>query len=342
MDRPVLFLARSWHGAGGMQRLNRDVVEHSLRRIGERFHEEHPAGPSWPALVSFCVRSMLAAYRLRGAGPSIHASDVATLPLALVCSLISRGSLGTTACGLDVIWPKQWYQAVIRFCLRRCHRVICISAATAEEVRGRGVDERRITIIPCGIDSSSCPLNVQRDPHLMVTVGRLVSRKGVAWFIEHVFPSLLRGDPELRYVVIGRGPEEVHIRHLIHRLELDGSVSLWTDVSDEVRASFLDAATVCVVPNIPVSGDMEGFGIVCIEAGERGLQTAAAELEGLTDAVINGATGRLFKAGDAASCIQILRRMLKDPINPVAVRSSTIDRFSWDNVIPLYLDAFNH
>ena len=341
MDRPVLFLARSWHGAGGMQRLNRDVAAQFLNLRGGRFHEIHPASRSLVVLCAFCIRSMIAAYRLRGHRPYVHASDVATLPLALVCARISRGIPGTTACGLDVIWPKRWYQALIRFCLQRCDRVICISAATAREVQHRGVDDSRIAVIPCGIDPSSNPLNGQRDPHLIVTVGRLVRRKGVAWFIEHVFPSLLRDDPALRYVVVGRGPEEAHIRHLIHRLKLDDSVSLWTDVSDEAHTALLDAAAVFVAPNIPVPGDMEGFGIVCIEAGERGLQTVAADLEGLTDAVIDGTTGQLFPAEDASGCMETVRRMLDKPMNPDTVRSATVDRFSWSRIIPLYDDVFS-
>ncbi len=341
MQRPVLFLARSWHGHGGMQRLNRDVVGHMAKERGNSFRAVYPAGRSFTDLFGFCLRSIAAAWTLRGRGVRVHTGDAAALPLGIVCKWMSRGSLSTTACGLDVIYPRHWYQSMLRFCLPRCVHVLCISDVTAEEIRQRGIATEKITVIPCGIDASDTQLYTKRDPHLLVTVGRLVRRKGVSWFLEHVFPRLLVKNPQLRYVIVGDGQEKERIESIITQLHLDDAVSIWPNASDETRQSILDTASVFIAPNIRVRGDMEGFGIVCVEAGERGLQTAAARIEGLQDAVIDRQSGRLFAQKNVDDCIGILTEMLRHPLDPQHVRTATLNRFSWNRIIPLYNDVFD-
>jgi glycosyltransferase involved in cell wall biosynthesis len=337
----VLFLARSWHGYGGMQRLNRDVVGHMAATRGDSFKAIYPKGRSIIDLFLFCIQSMTAAWTMRGRDVRIHTGDAAALPLGILCAWIAKGSLSTTACGLDVIYTNSWYQSTLQFCLRRCARVLCISDATADEVRQRGVSAEKIVVIPCGIDATDAPSQIQRDPHLLVTVGRLVRRKGVVWFLEHVFPRLLTDHPQLKYVIIGNGPEKERIESIITRLHLDDAVSVWPHASDETRQSILDTGSVFIAPNIHVDGDMEGFGIVCLEAGERGLQVAAANIEGLSDAIIDNQTGRLFTSGNTDDCIRMIDEMLKHPLDPTTVQQATLHHFSWNRLIPLYNDVFD-
>jgi glycosyltransferase involved in cell wall biosynthesis len=341
MQRPVLFLARSWHGHGGMQRLNRDVTGYLLQDRGSSFQVFHPKSRSVFSSMSFCVRSMIAAFKLRRRSARIHVADAAGLPLGVICRWLSGGVLSATVCGLDVVYPKRWYQMMLRFCLERCDKVICISDATAEEVHKRGIVAEKITVIPCGIHPEDRSASSTRDPQLLVTVGRLVPRKGVAWFVEHVFPRLLATNPDLHYIIIGDGPEHRKIALIIDRLHLSDSVSIWTDASDDVCKSVLDTASLFVAPNIHIDGDMEGFGIVCLEAGERGLQIAAANIEGLKDAVIDGQTGRFFESENADDCVRVIGEMLRQPLDPSVVRTVTLDHFSWEQIIPLYHDVFD-
>jgi phosphatidyl-myo-inositol dimannoside synthase len=339
MDRPVLFIARSWLGHGGMQRLNRDVARHAGGgRSG--FVCVHPSGRSVWAWGSFCVRSALAALHLRGKNGRVHVADAAALPLGLLCAWCAGSRLSVTACGLDVVYPKRWYQMLLRFCLRRCDQVVCISHATAEEVRKRGVTGGRITVIPCGIDPLPATES-ERVPLLLVTVGRLVPRKGVAWFLEHVFPLLQLTYPGIRYVIAGDGPERPRIMSLLKRLHLGDAVTLLSGLSDEQRTELLHTASVFVAPNIPVRGDMEGFGIVCLEAAASGLPVAAARIEGLQDAVIDGKTGAFFAPGDTEGCVRIIGQLLDRPLPSATVRSAVLDRFSWSRLVPQYYDVFD-
>ena len=72
-------------------------------------------------------------------------------------------------------------------------------------------------------------------------------------------------------------------------------------------------ADVFVQPNIPVPGDMEGFGLVAIEAAMQGSLVVASSLEGLIDAVDDGVTGELLPAQDATAWRTHLEELLADP-----------------------------
>src|SRR5690606_17147096 len=98
-----------------------------------------------------------------------------------------------------------------------------------------------------------------------------------------------------------------------------------------------------VMPNIPVPGDMEGFGVVMLEAGLCGLPILAADLEGIRDVVRDGENGMLLPAGDADAFARAIESFRHNPGRlEAASRSSvqaTLSRFSWEVVVEQYLEA---
>jgi glycosyltransferase involved in cell wall biosynthesis len=83
-------------------------------------------------------------------------------------------------------------------------------------------------------------------------------------------------------------------------------------VDDVRRDELMAGADLFVQPNVAVLGDMEGFGLVAIEAAMRGTVVVASDLEGLSDAVQDGVTGDLVASGDAEAWIAHLGRLLED------------------------------
>lgn len=340
MQRPVLFLARSWHGYGGMQRLNHDVV-HCVGSTRSSFLCLHPTHRSFQSFLSFCTRSVLTAWHWRGRNARIHLSDCVLLPLGILCAWISNATLSVTACGLDVVYKNYVYQRIVRWGLKHVDHVICISDATAVEVYKRGVSRDVVSVIPCGISVDATFVEKDRSPFLLVTVGRLIQRKGIAWFIEFVFPSLHQLYPQIQYCIIGNGPERQHIHSLIRKNALQHSVTLLDNASDDVCKEILERAQLFIAPNISVPGDMEGFGIVCIEASGAGLPVIAAQLEGLESAVLSEKTGRFFRAGDAEDCMQTIVHMIEAPLVSGDVYQATRSHFAWTRLTPLYNNVFD-
>jgi phosphatidylinositol alpha-1,6-mannosyltransferase len=90
------------------------------------------------------------------------------------------------------------------------------------------------------------------------------------------------------------------------------------------------------MPNITVHGDMEGFGIVVVEAGSCGLPVVASNTQGIRDAVIEGKTGYLVAEGDAAQFRDVICRMNLDRN---AIRTHVDRKFNWSKIYSKYQDV---
>ena len=97
------------------------------------------------------------------------------------------------------------------------------------------------------------------------------------------------------------------------------------------------------MPNIPVAGDMEGFGVVMLEAGLSGLPTIASRLEGITDVIREGENGHLLASGDAWGFSEAIMRYYHDGagLSEARERASryVADHFSWHAVADRYVTA---
>lgn len=336
-DRQILFIARSWHGVGGMQRLNRDLCRELAKHFGSSFTCVYPTRPGFFSLCVFIVESFFRGIKAH----HVHLSDASLLPLAGLIRLCSRARITATACGLDVTYRAAWYQWMLQKMLHLPQAIICISHATAQEVKQRCAEQERTMVIPCGIYATTAPLRPAADPPFLLSVGRLIPRKGIAWFLQNVFPFLLKEYPGLRYIIVGDGPERSHIASIIRSMKLEKNVELHRHCGNEERDRYLSSATAFVMPNIPIAGDMEGFGIVCLEAAQYGTPVVAARMEGLTDSVVEGKTGVFFPALDALECRSAVTQMLEDPLDRATVARTVYEQYDWSVILPRYIDVLS-
>ncbi len=179
------------------------------------------------------------------------------------------------------------------------------------------------------------------DKKLLYTSGRLIRRKGVLWFIEKVLPEVIKRHPEVIYLVVGKGPDQDSIEAKIREHHLEDYVRLLGYVSDELRNLLYNAADCFVMPNIPVENDMEGLGLVAMEATSCGTIVIGSDLEGIHDAVIEGRTGYLLPTMDAAAYIKQIDIELRGrTISRDIVRSNSLTAYSWDKTADNYLNIF--
>jgi len=243
----------------------------------------------------------------------------------------------TMIMGLDVTYRNRFYRALVHPPLRSAARVIAISAATAGQAREFGVPADRIVVLRLGVQRPAAGmvsrpearaavrrrLSLADDEVVLLTLGRLVRRKGVRWFTEFVLPRL---GEHVHYVVAGAGPEEELIRATADAAGVSARLHLLGRVTDGMREELLAGADVFLQPNIPVPGDIEGFGLVTVEAAMRGTPVVAAKLEGIQDAVVNSRTGILLPPADAEAWVSELTGLLRAPLDLLALG----DRFRTD------------
>jgi phosphatidylinositol alpha-1,6-mannosyltransferase len=283
----------------------------------------------------------LAAAR-RGSTPRIHLCDGLLAPIGRVLKLCSRSRVSASVHGLDVTFPRSLYQRIAPSSLRHLDRIVCVSRSTRDECLKRGVPAERCSVIPNGVraeevyltsdrrdlvrEAESCLGRSFAGKTILLTVGRLVKRKGVQWFVERVLPRL---DPDYVYIVVGIGPELAAIQEAVRRCNLGDRVVLAGRQTDRQRNCLLNIADVFIMPNISIPGDVEGFGIAALEAGACGVPVIASDIQGLCDAVVDGITGHLVKEKDAEGFVARIAALGLDRGH---IRSTVISRFSWERI----------
>lgn len=262
--------------------------------------------------------------------------------------------------GRDVTLPFWPYQRFVPRVFDALDAVLPVSRATGAECLERGLSPDKQLVIPNGVDvnrfgappqpaaARAALLDALGDPArplpdralLLCSVGRQVERKGFAWFVDQVMPLL---PSDVHYWLAGDGPEAEQIRAAAGRRGLQERVRLLGRVSEEALRKLYRGADLFVMPNVPVNGDMEGFGVVMLEAGLSGLPVVASRLEGIRDVVAEGENGHLVESGDAWGFSEAILPYHHDrqAIEAAAARALqyTTSHFSWSAVAGRYVEV---
>lgn len=281
---------------------------------------------------------------------SVHLCDGLLSPVGLLLKLLTGAKVTVTIHGLDITYDNPFYQMFISWCITRLDGVVCVSRSTRDECIRRIIPCPNCTVIPNGIRPDQLYLQQSKNElrrklenliglsldnkRVLFTIGHLVKRKGVAWFVENVMPRL---EGSYLYVVAGEGAERRTIQKIVDRYNLQDSVLLLGEVSDGNRNIIYNASDIFIMPNITVPGDVEGFGIVALEAGSCGLPVVASNIQGLRDAVINGKTGYLVGEGDVEGFVGRITDMNLDKDQIRKIISLTFD---WAKIYKKYHDVF--
>jgi phosphatidylinositol alpha-1,6-mannosyltransferase len=126
-------------------------------------------------------------------------------------------------------------------------------------------------------------------------------------------PQLLQQHPELLYCIVGDGDERSSLTELVHQLGLTSHVQFRHECSDEELVQCYQQCDLFVLPNREINGDIEGFGMVLLEAQACGKPVIAGNSGGTAETMIPGSTGHLVDCQTEDELIQIISHMLDDP-----------------------------
>jgi glycosyltransferase involved in cell wall biosynthesis len=194
--------------------------------------------------------------------------------------------------------------------LKRADCVVAQSTDTANNARRYYRPERSIEIIPLGIVPSTVKavprstLGLGDDRFVMVTVGRLVARKNLDDLL-HVLAQ--RGEAQDLLVVIGDGPKRAEWQALAKSLGLETRVRFEGRVDEERKQQLLAASDAFVS-----TSEHEGFGLVFLEAMDRGLPVVAYDRGGQGDFLSDGVTGGLVPLRDRNAFAAAIGRLHLD------------------------------
>ncbi len=218
--------------------------------------------------------------------------------------------------------------------LDRVDRVVVLTGWLAGELRARGLPDERILPIAPGIhppraagDAAALRhrLGLGDDP-LALCVGRLVPRKGQDSLIR-AWPEVLATVPRARLLLVGDGPDRDRLADLIDGLGLGERIRLTGFLSPDDLESAYRAAELFTMPcREEAGGDTEGFGLVYLEAGARGLPVIGGRTAGVPEAVVDGRTGLLLEPEDGPGLAGALVTLLTDRDRARAMGAAGRDR----------------
>jgi phosphatidyl-myo-inositol dimannoside synthase len=336
MGPAVLFVTRKWPPAiGGMETFSQQLYE---QYAGAKQVVALRRGQRW--LPLFMVQSVIAASSQGHRVDVIHLGDAMLAPLAPALRRIAGKPVVVTAHGQEFIRDLPGYRAALAYGMASVRpatvAVSTFSAARFADVFGwqprvisNGIaPPAKLTLGRCAALENRLRLGLPASGPLLVSIGRLVPRKGVAWFIQRVMPVL--GDVTL--AVAGDGPEAETVRRLARtdrRIHVLGYRT-----ADEVGA-LRAAGGIFIVPNIPSPATPEGYGIAPAEAAASGMPVIVANVEGLPDMAADFGL-RTVSAGDPSVWAAAVRSAIE---NPEAWRATRPPR-TWTDVASDYAAFF--
>ena len=322
----------------------------SLPGINPATTLECPLRPTLWSLVRFQYAAWRMARRFR---PDIvFAGSGVTAPACLLAARSVRAAVIGYVHGLDLVADSWIYQRLFVGTLRRFDQLLANSRNTrrlAKEVTGLG---ERIRVLHPGVSLAPLPANKdagtfrqqyglgERTP-ILLSVGRLTPRKGLAEFVRHALPDIARDLPECVLIIIGGEPrhalmngagETSRIMDAASASNLTKHLLFLGSADDETLRQAMAAANILVFPALDLPGDVEGFGMVALEASASGLPTVAFAAGGIPDAVEHGVSGYLIPPGDYRQFAETIVLHLRQQDAPAWRERCRIfaSAFSWD------------
>jgi glycogen(starch) synthase len=237
--------------------------------------------------------------------------------------------------------PQSSIHGIERWMARRADSVITCSHYMRGHVADIfDIDERRVTVIPNGIDPSDLrPVDdlqslraqfASPEQKLVLLVGRLVYEKGFQLALE-ALPGVIERVPGVRFLVAGSGTHEAELKAQAERLGLSEHGVFLGWIGDDALHSLYRIADLCVVPSL-----YEPFGLVALEAMASGCPCIVADTGGLREVVPAGErVGLRFNGGDPEHLGVMIERLLVDDElreRLVAEASEHVLSFDWSDV----------
>jgi len=208
--------------------------------------------------------------------------------------------------------------------LRRADKVVAVSSFTCDALtRDMGVQPTRLALIQNGVDTDRFTPGVP-DPaflakhgltgkKIVVTVGRLVPRKGIDMAIR-AMRRVVDELPNVHHIVVGEGDYRATLERIIDEEKLSTHVTLVGKTGDEDLLNYLRCCDVFLMPNRTMpDGDTEGFGLVFREANACAKPVIGGRAGGAVEAVIDGESGLLVDGQDVNSIAAAILQLLRDP-----------------------------
>jgi glycosyltransferase involved in cell wall biosynthesis len=265
---------------------------------------------------------------------SLHGSDVylaeRAAPLSLVAAATFRAARAVTACSGD---------------LR--DRALRLGARADDlAVVPYGVDARAFQPDPAAGVRVRVELGLAPDTSLIISVSRLVYKKGLTYLLE-ALPRILAEHPSAVLVIAGYGDLREELERRAAELGVVANVRFPGQLERERAAHYVAAADVYVVPSIrDQRGNVDGLPNALLEGMGAGRPIVASRVAGIPDVIVDGQHGLLAPERDPAALAVAISRLLGNRVLAerlgAAARRRVLEELTWDIAAERFERAYEH
>lgn len=322
---------------GGVEEYYRSLVEVSNEKIKPFVGEENLYWRFWPRWLPLLWRIPREMKKIGAdvvfAGEVLPVGEALLFIDLLIYWFIGSFRYGVFVHGRDLALTghKRW---IARQVLKSATWVIANSEHTKKIALGYGLNPQTVHVLtPCPsivvipapepestIDVLDSPIHRQGGASesgndkifRFLTVARFVERKGYDTAVA-VASELKKRGFAFEWTFIGDGPDKKRIQDFVQSMEVSDSIR-WLDAqSAEALAQEYQRADLFVfLPRTLPNGDVEGFGMVCLEAAFYGVPVIASNSGGVPEAIVDGITGIVTSPTDIQKIADDIIRLMKD------------------------------
>ncbi len=223
-------------------------------------------------------------------------------------------------------------RALETYVVRRADAVTTICEGLRADIEARGVAAERITVIPNAVNLNHFEVGHPRDHALaqqlgvgkgttLGFVGSFYAYEGLDLLL-NAMPLLIEAHPGLRLLLVGGGPQESQLQHIVQRLGIGSHVIFTGRVPHEEVASYYSIIDALVYPRLAMRLTDLVTPLKPLEAMAQGRLVIASDVGGHRELIRDGDTGLLFKAGDVDDLVHVTLALLQTPQRWHSLRSA--------------------
>lgn len=215
------------------------------------------------------------------------------------------------------------HSLLVKQVFKRSSKLICNSKNTARLLAEKWrVQASKIAILHPGVDAHKFVPNLPApsaraklnwgDRPVLLTVGRLQKRKGHDVLIRAV-KELITDVPNILYCIVGDGLEKVALEKLVAELNLTNNVLFMSEISDDLMLTCYQQCDIFILPNRTIDNDIEGFGMVLVEAQSCGKPVIAGDSGGTAETMLVEKSGLVLDCTSPTHLVREINKLLANP-----------------------------
>jgi phosphatidylinositol alpha-1,6-mannosyltransferase len=260
--------------------------------------------------------------------------------VAILASLGLRKKVIITAIGTGAVKPlySWWKRPIMKWAYRKADKVVAVSNNTKREIQ-KFIPDLKIEVINHGVDSekfqiinSKLQINfkIQKLKPYILSVGAWKPRKGFDYSIA-AFREVKKKFPSLNYVILSNVSEDIKKTY--------PDIKFLSNLSEEELIALYKNAELFILLPQDDKKDIEGFGLVFLEAAAAGLPVIATKETSAEDAVLDGKNGILVPPRDHKEAAAALTKILSDKKLRQAMSEESLKfakKMSWQKAARAY------